>query len=1299
MYHSESKEKPGRLQRLASSRALDRGVLLAIIVNSVLLALTAAMENEPKYDTWQGGLELALFVLFLLEFLVKVAAWGRAYFYDPWNLIDAAVVAEGVYTHPVTIILQALGVSTKKQANVSLSALRIMRLLRPLRTLKRFPEMRLLVESLLNSGQLLLVGFAVVAAAIYAFAARRRADLVSARLRRTRVRARSAGRSPRGRGASRNAFDSTELESSDVRSGPPNRRTIPAQVCGRRGRERVVRGPSTRARRDEAPGAGGASIDERRSPARSRAESSGTRPREEPLEVSASHSPFCRPGGHARSGAAAPGWFAVGRRARARRARTERRPVVRGARAGADRARSRRAAGRAPRARRPGLLRRRAEPPLRRVPVLRRGGLRRRPRGTRRAPRARRPHAPRAGPRPERRRARRALARRRAELGRAFPAAPGRGGSRSLARPLPPRPSSSERLERRRNASDADLFANRALCGQRGRRCAGPRDAVADVASAAFGAAGARYVVRERCVDVAYGLGGDVLKRDAGPRPPPPGDPAPRRFDTVGWAFMAVFDLTNLEGWHDVLWAARDAEGPAVWVYFAALVVALNLVALNAFPAIIAFSLRSAIREEENRLGREAKRALGAGAMGLSALEEAAVDMLAAEREDLADVAAALDRAARGGARRAAADAAAAAAAAAYPRGRWRVAAREVAEPPLGRFQLAVYAAIFANIAVLASAPPRPGAAARRRYERANDAFAGLFAAELGFKVFGFGPAGYWADRYNRFDAALVALAVAQAASSAAPPVFGALRVLRVAKLGRVFRVAAVARVARVRRMTDAQPPASAPERPGRARARAGRRRTGGRRPRRQMDFSRLVGVLTSSGVWLANIVALAGLACYMFAVLGMIFFRENVYALDGDAGAAYARADRGAGPGARACPAAGRRLACRGRFNFDSFPMAFMTVVLVASLDGWNDARPRAEAGRRAAAAALGAARARPRGRRVARRSDEPRARAGRAAGRPRRRRRPRRPPRAGALRGAPRGVRLLGPRGDVRLLRARRRLAPLRRRVHDHRHRLRPSRARLRHGRPPQRARHHGRGDDGRARGGPRGEAARVRRVARARGARRRRRGRGARGRGRGARRRPRRRRRRRRGRADAARAPRRRRPVARALRAGVPGPPVLRRRLREPRVDRGHPRRHPRVREPPRRRAGRVRRRPARGPQASPRIADPRRRGQRVRRRVRRGVRRRGRRARRRAPREGPRRNHPLVWGVPATLRNSRARSTRSRFGRVLDESIRVSTRVRATVAPRAPRGAFAERGRLARPGGRARRRRRPRTSATP
>jgi hypothetical protein len=45
-----------------------------------------------------------------------------------------------------------------------------MRLLRPLRTLKRFPEMRLLVESLLNSISLLAVGVGVVSVGIYVFA-------------------------------------------------------------------------------------------------------------------------------------------------------------------------------------------------------------------------------------------------------------------------------------------------------------------------------------------------------------------------------------------------------------------------------------------------------------------------------------------------------------------------------------------------------------------------------------------------------------------------------------------------------------------------------------------------------------------------------------------------------------------------------------------------------------------------------------------------------------------------------------------------------------------------------------------------------------------------------------------------------------------------------------------------------------------------------------------------------------------------------------------------------------------------
>ena len=43
---------------------------------------------------------------------------------------------------------------------------------------------------------------------------------------------------------------------------------------------------------------------------------------------------------------------------------------------------------------------------------------------------------------------------------------------------------------------------------------------------------------------VNYGIKGNQLK-----------------FDTVGWATLAVFDLMNLEEWGDVLWSVGDGAG------------------------------------------------------------------------------------------------------------------------------------------------------------------------------------------------------------------------------------------------------------------------------------------------------------------------------------------------------------------------------------------------------------------------------------------------------------------------------------------------------------------------------------------------------------------------------------------------------------------------------------------------------------------------------------------------------------------------------------------------------------------
>ena len=68
-------------------------MLLAILTNSVLLAITASEPKEYGVRTFYGALELSLFLLFFLEAVIKIGAWGRLYFHDSWNLIDARSAA------------------------------------------------------------------------------------------------------------------------------------------------------------------------------------------------------------------------------------------------------------------------------------------------------------------------------------------------------------------------------------------------------------------------------------------------------------------------------------------------------------------------------------------------------------------------------------------------------------------------------------------------------------------------------------------------------------------------------------------------------------------------------------------------------------------------------------------------------------------------------------------------------------------------------------------------------------------------------------------------------------------------------------------------------------------------------------------------------------------------------------------------------------------------------------------------------------------------------------------------------
>lgn len=148
--------------RVVETKGFDWLVLGAIGVNTLLLCLSQPDRRDGKgcgMFSSQGSRndaveksEIPFTVLFTLEAIMKMIAFGvigprdvkhsGAYLRDSWNLMDFFIVA-------ISIIALLPG------GGSSLSTLRIVRILRPLRTISMFPSLRLLIETMLKSLPLL----------------------------------------------------------------------------------------------------------------------------------------------------------------------------------------------------------------------------------------------------------------------------------------------------------------------------------------------------------------------------------------------------------------------------------------------------------------------------------------------------------------------------------------------------------------------------------------------------------------------------------------------------------------------------------------------------------------------------------------------------------------------------------------------------------------------------------------------------------------------------------------------------------------------------------------------------------------------------------------------------------------------------------------------------------------------------------------------------------------------------------------------------------------------------------------
>jgi len=127
-------ELRGRVGRIVQSSVVQRVIFAVIAINAVVLGLETSPGIMATYGPLLMAIDIACLVLFVVEIAAKLFAQGPRFFRDGWNVFDFVVVA-------VSLVPQSEG----------LSILRALRVFRVLRLVSALPQMRRVVEGLIDA--------------------------------------------------------------------------------------------------------------------------------------------------------------------------------------------------------------------------------------------------------------------------------------------------------------------------------------------------------------------------------------------------------------------------------------------------------------------------------------------------------------------------------------------------------------------------------------------------------------------------------------------------------------------------------------------------------------------------------------------------------------------------------------------------------------------------------------------------------------------------------------------------------------------------------------------------------------------------------------------------------------------------------------------------------------------------------------------------------------------------------------------------------------------------------------------
>lgn len=130
----EQLDTKSRLRAFLETSMVRNTILGIIIFNAITLGLGTSKSISSQYGTMLETVDMIVLYIFVTEILLKLYAYGLRFFRSGWNIFDLIIV----------------GIGFMPQSD-SMSALRGLRVLRAMRIFSLIPQMRAVVQALLDA--------------------------------------------------------------------------------------------------------------------------------------------------------------------------------------------------------------------------------------------------------------------------------------------------------------------------------------------------------------------------------------------------------------------------------------------------------------------------------------------------------------------------------------------------------------------------------------------------------------------------------------------------------------------------------------------------------------------------------------------------------------------------------------------------------------------------------------------------------------------------------------------------------------------------------------------------------------------------------------------------------------------------------------------------------------------------------------------------------------------------------------------------------------------------------------------